>query len=57
MIEANGSISPAVRCRNDKSLSLDECEEISRGIAAQQTIRQVAANLKRSPSTISREIN
>ena len=34
----------------------DEREEISRGIAAGQSMRQIAQRLGRSPSTISREI-
>jgi len=38
-------------------LSTQECEEISRGLARGQTIRQIAQSLTRSPSTISREIS
>jgi IS30 family transposase len=37
-------------------LRLEEREEISRGIAAGQSIRQIAHGLGRAPSTVSREI-
>lgn len=40
-----------------KVLELSEREEISRGIAANQSVRFIAGLLDRSPSTISREIN
>ena len=38
------------------ALRLEEREEISRGIAAGQSIRQIAYGLERAPSTVSREI-
>lgn len=38
-------------------LSLSEREEISRGLAAGQSLRQIAAQLARPPSTVSREIS
>lgn len=38
------------------ALSLEEREEISRGLAADKSIRAIAATLGRAPSTISREI-
>jgi IS30 family transposase len=38
------------------ALRLEEREEISRGIAAGQTMRGIARGLKRSPSTVSREL-
>ncbi len=37
-------------------MSLSEREEISRGIAAEQSLRSIAECLGRSPSTVSREI-
>src|SRR6516165_3997017 len=37
-------------------LSLEEREEISRGIAAGRSMRRIAQGLRRSPSTVSREI-
>ncbi len=56
LVSAYGGIAPVRRKRRQISLSVEEREEISRGIAANQTIRQIAYKLKRSPSTISREI-
>jgi IS30 family transposase len=52
----NGGIAPVARCRCKIALVLDEREEISRGIAAGQSIRGIAARLGRSPSTVSREL-
>jgi IS30 family transposase len=56
VLAAHGGIIPATRTRSPRSLSLREREEISRGLAAGESLRQIAAKLKRSPSTISREI-
>ncbi|RQR48563.1 IS30 family transposase [Burkholderia sp. Bp9126] len=47
---------PTVRKRSARVLTLAEREEISRGIHAGVSIRQIAVSLGRSPSTISREI-
>ena len=44
------------RCRAVAASKLEEREEISRGIAAGRSVRRIARGLKRSPSTISREI-
>jgi IS30 family transposase len=52
-----GGIKPAARVRSSRQLSLAEREEISRGLAAGQSCRGIAARLGRAPSTISREIN
>ncbi len=52
-----GGIRPKPRCRSKLSLTLSEREEISRGIAADYSIREIAESLGRSPSTISREIS
>jgi IS30 family transposase len=51
-----GGIRPAPRCRSARHLSATEREEISRGIAAGESARVIAARLKRAPATISREI-
>jgi len=51
-----GGIRPAARKRSRLALSLFEREEISRGLVAMHSLRQIAITLKRSPSTISREI-
>ncbi|WNE95419.1 helix-turn-helix domain-containing protein [Streptomyces luomodiensis] len=42
--------------RSGRHLSGSEREEISRGIAAGESARQLAKRLGRSPSTVSREI-
>jgi IS30 family transposase len=52
-----GGIRPASRRRSSRSLTLEEREEISRGVVAERSIRSIAASLSRSPSTISREIH
>ena len=52
-----GGIRPASRHRSSRSLTLEEREEISRGVVAECSIRSIAASLSRSPSTISREIH
>ena len=56
ILRATGGIRPAVRKRSRLALTLVEREEISRGLVARQSIRFIAYRLKRSPSTISREI-
>lgn len=56
VLEAQGGISPRERRRSDRALSLAEREGISRGLAQGQPLRQIAADLGRSASTISREV-
>ena len=56
ILASTGGIVPAVRRRSAMALVLREREEISRGIATGRSMRQIAARLGRSPSTISREI-
>jgi len=56
VLAPTGGIRPASRKRSDISLTPAEREEISRGIACKQSIRWIAGNLNRAPSTISREI-
>src|SRR6266850_1480569 len=56
ILTLNGGIAPAPRRRARVALRGDEREEISRGIAAGQSMRQIAQRLGRSPSTVSREI-
>ena len=51
-----GGIRPTARRRSSLSLTSAEREEISRGIVAGLTIRAMARSLRRSPSTVSREI-
>lgn len=52
-----GGIRPPKRTRSETALSMLEREEISRGIATDQSVRCIAIELNRSPSTISREIS
>lgn len=52
-----GGIRPPPRKRSRLALTLSEREEISRGLASQLSLRQIAAQLKRSPSTVSREVH
>ena len=56
ILAETGGIRPAPRRRSRLALTLAEREEISRSVAADQSIRSVAARLGRAPSTISREI-
>jgi IS30 family transposase len=51
-----GGIRPASRCRCRWALTLAEREEISRTVVAGHSMRSIAAQLGRAPSTISREI-
>jgi len=52
-----GGYRPAQRTRRRESLCLQEREAISRGLASGHSIREIAGELNRSPSTISREIS
>ena len=56
VVVARGGVAPSPRRRRPGSLQLSEREEISRGLAAGKTLRQMAGELGRAPSTISREI-
>ena len=56
VLAATGGIRPPVRRRSCLALTLEEREEISRAVVADQSIRSIAAGLGRSASTISREI-
>lgn len=57
VVRYRGGIAPAPRRRARWALSLGEREEISRGIAANRSVRAMARELGRPPSTISREIH
>lgn len=57
ILAETGGIPPAPRCRSKRSLTLTEREEVSRGLVAGFSIRALAAQLGRAPSTISREVN
>jgi len=57
LLKRCGGIRPAPRRRAPSRLSLAEREEISRGLAADWSLRRIAAQLGRAPSTVSREVN
>lgn len=57
ILARTGGIRPASRCRSRLALTLPEREEISRAVVAGQSIRSIATQLGRAPSTISREID
>ncbi|MBB5057398.1 DNA-binding CsgD family transcriptional regulator, partial [Granulicella aggregans] len=56
LLSKHGGIAPAVRRRSQRTLTLAEREEISRGIASGSSIREIARGLERTASTVSREV-
>ncbi len=56
ILSRTGGIRPPERKRSRRSLSLSEREEISRGLVAHRSIRSIASELGRAPSSVSREI-
>lgn len=56
VLSSNGGLTPYVRTRSSRVLSLGDREEISRGLVEGLSVRQIAAQLRRAPSTVSREI-
>ena len=56
VLASHGGIEPPPRRRSRLALSLSEREEISRGLAEGQSMREIAASIQRAPSTVSREI-
>ncbi len=52
----HGGLAPRPRRRAEATLRLTEREEISRGLAVQESIRSMARRLGRAPSSVSREI-
>ncbi len=57
ILSANGGIREKPRTRAATALTIEEREAISRGLVAHKSMRSIAAELGRSPSTISREIS
>lgn len=57
VLRLRGGIAPVPCKRSRLALTRADREEISRGIAAGQSIRAIAHRIKRSPSTVSREIS
>lgn len=56
IVRSGGGFSPRARRRHPRQLSLLEREEISRGVSAELSVRQIARHLGRAASSISREI-
>ena len=56
LLSRTGGIRPPERRRSRLALTLFEREEVSRGLKAQLSFRVIARHLRRSPSTISREV-
>ena len=55
-VARTGGISPPARQRARRALSLTEREAISRGLARGASLRQISRQLRRAPSTVSREV-
>ncbi len=51
-----GGVRPSIPTRSPRCLSVSDREEISRGLAAGESLRAIASRLGRAPSTISREV-
>ena len=56
-LSRHGGIPPRPRSRSVRALSLAEREEISRGLAAGCSVRQIASRMGRAASTVSREVS
>jgi transposase, IS30 family len=56
LVGETGGVRPRARVVNERHLSLEEREEISRGLAAGLSVRAIAFELGRSPSTVCREV-
>jgi len=56
VLKLKGGISPVQRKRRLSFLSLEEREDISRGLASGLSIRAIARNVEKAASTVSREI-
>ena len=52
VLRSNGGYVPPRRCRRAGALSLEEREEISRGLARGESLRGIARRLERAPNTI-----
>jgi IS30 family transposase len=56
VLVARGGIAPKIARRSPHALSGPEREEISRGLARGWSLRRIAVQLNRQPSTVSREV-
>jgi IS30 family transposase len=57
LLARTGGIRPPDKTRAGLHLTSQEREEISRGLSSQLSIREIAKQLNRAPSTVSREVN
>lgn len=57
IISREGGIRPRQTTRSASHLTPQEREEISRGLSSKLSIREIAKQLNRAPSTVSREVN
>jgi IS30 family transposase len=57
MVRSAGGFSPPDRTRSGRSLTREDREEITRGLAAGDSLRAIASRIGRSPSTVSREVS
>lgn len=55
-LDYTGGIAPRARRRSERTLSVKEREEISRGLRAEESIRSIARRLGRAASSVSREV-
>lgn len=55
-LRSRGGIPPTPRRRNPRALTIEEREEISRGLFTGASLRSIARQLARPPSTVSREV-
>ena len=55
-VARTGGIPPPARQRSRLALTLPEREAISRGLASGTSVRQISRQLRRAPSTVSREV-
>lgn len=56
MLRETGGVAPRIAAGSGRFLSLAERIEIQSGVAAGHSVRRIAADLGRSPSTVSREL-
>lgn len=56
VLRARGGIAPVERRRSTRSLTMAEREEISRGLNADLSFRSIATQIRRTPSSVSREV-
>jgi len=56
LIRIRGGVAPVAPRRSSRALSLPDREEISRGLSAHRSIRQIASRIGKAASSVSREI-